>query len=207
MEKNSIRKEIANLIDSIKEHSEDIGNKKQIPQLELEVILQKIQKLYEKSIIYNHLNKLSNESELKESVPIAIVEKSKQAEPIQAKENPEKQVIMDLFASELPPPVPAARNKAATQKNLEVIKSSSNSLKKPIKDLKAAIGINEKFQFINELFNGNMQEYNIAVNQLDGLENYNEASTYVNSLQEIYRWKNEGPIVANFLNLIERRYL
>ena len=56
MEKSKIRKEIAALIDSIKEHSDNIGENKQIPQLELEMILNKIKKLYEKSIIFNHLN-------------------------------------------------------------------------------------------------------------------------------------------------------
>ncbi len=56
MNKYQLRKEIAELIDSIKEHSDQIGTRKRIPQLELELILSKIKKLYEKSIIFNYVN-------------------------------------------------------------------------------------------------------------------------------------------------------
>ena len=56
MEKLKIRKEIAILINSIKEHSDNIGDQEHIPQLELEMILKKITKLYEKSIVFNHLH-------------------------------------------------------------------------------------------------------------------------------------------------------
>lgn len=56
MNKYQLRKEIAELIDSIKEHSDSIGTRKRIPQLELELILSKIKKLYEKSIIFNYVN-------------------------------------------------------------------------------------------------------------------------------------------------------
>ncbi|MFN4233810.1 MAG: hypothetical protein ACK4IK_03275 [Bacteroidia bacterium] len=56
MDKYQLRKEIAQLIDSIKEHSDNIGNRKRIPQLELELILSKIKKLYEKSIVFNYIN-------------------------------------------------------------------------------------------------------------------------------------------------------
>ena len=190
MDKNLIRKEIAVLIDSIKEHSDNIGNTKQISQLELEVILNKIEKLYEKSIIFNYLNKLSDTKPV--IPPPGMVEST-------SKETIEKQVAMDLFASEIPiEPKPT--------KIKEVKASANKTQKKPITDLKAAIGINEKFQFINELFEGNMQEYNIAINQLDSLANLHEATTYINSLKEIYRWENETPVLTHFKDLLERRY-
>lgn len=56
MNKYQLRKEIAQLIDNIKEHSDNIGTCKRIPQLELELILSKIKKLYEKSIVFNYIN-------------------------------------------------------------------------------------------------------------------------------------------------------
>lgn len=56
MDKYAVRKEIASLIDSIKDHSDNIGNRRHIPQLELELILHKIEKLYQKSIVFNYLN-------------------------------------------------------------------------------------------------------------------------------------------------------
>ena len=56
MEKNILREEITVLIDSIKEHSDKITHYERINQLELELILSKIKKLYEKSIVFNYLN-------------------------------------------------------------------------------------------------------------------------------------------------------
>lgn len=208
---NSIRKEISNLIDSIKEHSGNIGTTNQIPQLELEVILKKIEKLYEKSIIYNYLNKLSldqvsndhksNEPatavEKPEHEVIAVVESVKIHSPVN-KDIPEKQVIMDLFASEIPVSTDIAGNES---------KAIVNKIQgKSISDLKAAIGINEKFQFINELFDGNMQEYNAALTQLDTLANFDEALVYTDSLRDIYRWKDDSPVLNNFMDLLKRRY-
>lgn len=58
MNKYAVRKEIAALIDSIKSHSDTIGTRKQIPQIELELILHKIEKLYQKSIVFNYLNSI-----------------------------------------------------------------------------------------------------------------------------------------------------
>lgn len=206
MNKYLIRKEIASLIDSIKEHSEDIESKNQVPQLELEVILKKISKLYEKLIIYNYLNKIAV-AEGNNNVPVLDpIDKLKKDsdfnDSILVKNSankviPEQQAVMELFASEMPP-IP----KPPKQK---IIKNKAPL--KPITDLKTAIGINEKFQFINELFDGNMQEYNIAIGQLDGMENFHEATIYLSNLKDVYKWKEETLVMANFLELIERRNL
>jgi hypothetical protein len=56
MDKKVLRREITVLIDSIKEHSDKITPLERINQLELELILSKIKKLYEKSIVFNYLN-------------------------------------------------------------------------------------------------------------------------------------------------------
>jgi hypothetical protein len=71
MDKYHLRKEIAELIDSIKEHSDNIGNRKRIPQLELELILSKIKKLYEKSIVFNYINQ--NHIEDLDDAPIPVI--------------------------------------------------------------------------------------------------------------------------------------
>jgi len=48
-----MRKEITELIDNIKQHSDELTEKPHIPQLELELIVSKIEKLYKKSIVFN----------------------------------------------------------------------------------------------------------------------------------------------------------
>lgn len=82
MNKYQLRKEIAELIDSIKEHSDNIGTRKRIPQLELELILSKIKKLYEKSIIFNYINQhhIEDNDDHEEPVIPAALEEVKEDE-------------------------------------------------------------------------------------------------------------------------------
>lgn len=55
MDTNRKRKEVADLIDNIKEHSDRLLDHPSIPVLELNVILSKINKLYEKTAILKYL--------------------------------------------------------------------------------------------------------------------------------------------------------
>ena len=88
-------------------------------------------------------------------------------------------------------------------------KSLADTLnKKPIKELKAAIGINEKFLFINELFDGNLQEYNNSIAALNQCQSYSEATTFIkNNLSGKYKWEEENKYVLSFLDLVKRRFL
>src|SRR5687767_7913703 len=54
MDIKAMRKEITELIDNIKRHSDELTDKPHIPQLELELIVSKIEKLYKKSILFNY---------------------------------------------------------------------------------------------------------------------------------------------------------
>ena len=74
-----------------------------------------------------------------------------------------------------------------------------------ITDLKAAIGINEKFQFINELFDGNMKEYTVAIDQINNFSSFSEAETYLANLKEMYKWDTENAVALNFEELVQRR--
>lgn len=78
----------------------------------------------------------------------------------------------------------------------------------PLSDLKAAIGLNQRFAFSNELFGGNMEAFNKAVNELNHLESMEEAERMINlQLKTAYAWNAESELVNNFLELVNRRYL
>jgi hypothetical protein len=211
MEKKQIRKEIAVLINSIKEHSDNIGEKEHIPQLELELILHKIEKLYQKSIVFNHLNSLPQQystiSEKKEEK--AVTKPVHEAENIkpEIKENKKEEApapSVDLFGGQLPPPVEKQRAEKKAEKKEE--KPPVVIHRPAITDIKSAIGINDKFQFANELFGGNMQEYEIAIQQLNTAETIESASEYFMSLQQLYNWDSENETVKRLFDLVERRY-
>lgn len=69
-----------------------------------------------------------------------------------------------------------------------------------------SIGLNDKFRFINELFSQNASEYNIAVEQLNNLRNWNDAEIYLNSLKSLYFWKEHSDVVKHFYSIVKNRF-
>lgn len=83
--------------------------------------------------------------------------------------------------------------------------AESNSQKTPI-PAAISIGLNDKFRFINELFSQNPAEYNIAIEQLNGLHSWPESEVYMSSLKTLYTWKDNQEVVKRFYALVKRRF-
>ncbi len=165
MDKIQIRKEIEGLIQNIREHFDNTLDQDHIPQLELESIVTKIEKLHQKAIIFHYLNTKGNESD--------------------AKINPST-AQTDLFGSTL-------GFKAAAKHSQKT------------EDIRSGIGINDKFQFISELFEGNENEYNAALNQLNTYPSYSEAEAFLNSIRGIYKWKDDNAFADKFLKMVRKK--
>jgi hypothetical protein len=95
----------------------------------------------------------------------------------------------------------------------EQLKQEDNSLasrlkKSPIVDLKASIGLNQRFLFSNELFNGNMEAFNRAINEINHMESFEDAKRYLEiQVAPQYHWNLEGETVLEFQELVERRFM
>lgn len=74
---------------------------------------------------------------------------------------------------------------------------------KPIHDLTKAIGINDKFLFIKELFNNNSELYNQTIRHLNQLTDLNNAIIY---LQENFEWDATNEVAINFIDLVRRKF-
>ena len=179
-----------------------------------DTLLESAQELYEKSILLKHMNdffQTSPEIESPNEEKIFIEEKPA---PIK-KETLSKEPAIDLFSSESATaevsPEPTAEKPAAKEPKTPKKKSVEENvgeklLHKKITNLKASIGINEKFQFINELFEGNMKEYNVAIDQINNFTSYEDVENYIADIQDVYKWNNGNPITVNFLDLVQRRF-
>lgn len=62
--KNDLRKEIAALIDSIKHQSDRIGNTRDVPQVDIDLILHSIEQLHRKAVVFSYLNTLPETDEV-----------------------------------------------------------------------------------------------------------------------------------------------
>jgi len=75
-----------------------------------------------------------------------------------------------------------------------------------INDLREAIGINDKFLFINELFNGDLERYNKVIDELNGFSGLSGAQTYLTELQVQYQWEEDGSAYQKLNVLLERKF-
>ena len=77
----------------------------------------------------------------------------------------------------------------------------------PIKDLKTAIGINDKFQFTATLFNGDEKAFEMAVKTINGFKIYAEGQFWIKSnLREQNKWDETAEVVKAFDLLVKRRF-
>ena len=76
-----------------------------------------------------------------------------------------------------------------------------------VTSLREAISINQRFSFINELFNGENMEYHAAIQHLDTLPTADEAAAYVQQeLAASHDWSLKQEHVGKLLKLIERKF-
>jgi hypothetical protein len=102
-----------------------------------------------------------------------------------------------------------AETTAATEKIAEPVKEEKKEVAPAEKDgmiRKIELSINNKFRIANELFEQNQQEFQAAFQQLNSINTWEEALHYLESLKQIYKWKDENPLVKNFYALVQKRF-
>ena len=140
------------------------------------------------------------EPEVSEPEPQGIEDKTEEEAPDEVElqeteeEQKERQVLSDRFQ----------KDKSIN----DMISGGSEKLEhklsmRPVSSIKSAIGINDRFLFTRELFDGNADLYNKAVTTLDGFSNIKEAVAY---LRDNFKWKkNETSL--KFVGLVKRRFM
>lgn len=126
----------------------------------------------------------------------------------EVKSNEEEAALRDKIEEEAQS-IGAASSIELNERNRAEDNSLANRMQRtPISDLKASIGLNERFLFANELFDGNMESFNRALNELNHIDSLEGANLFINAqLKERFNWNDESEITLRFLNLVERRFL
>ncbi|MEI6884778.1 MAG: hypothetical protein WCO02_09835 [Bacteroidota bacterium] len=132
---------------------------------------------------------------VKESRPIIPLKPPVKREP-EVKPKPVTGEL-ELFAAE--EPVFNIRLKEAREKSLGPKLSGHESFK-------ASIGINDKFMFINELFDGNLREYNESIETLGGFKTLPQAQEYLDLLRRRYNWNSSLPAFRKIKEKVENRF-
>jgi hypothetical protein len=76
----------------------------------------------------------------------------------------------------------------------------------PINDLRSAIGINDKFLMMNQLFTGSLEQYNSNIERLNNFHNFDDADAFLFQLKELHSWADELPALEKLKHYVKRRY-
>ena len=217
MNKDILKKNIEESLETIREQFEIISAyENKIPQIELDIIMSNIQQLYENlmilrkidpSIVPPNFTSKETPSAKPENEPVAL---DTQSDPVdEAKEKPPREIKEPL-------PEPARTTLDLFGGNGTTIadklkKEDDNSIasriqKNKTEDLRAIIGINEKFLFISELFDGSMQDYESAITSLSQCHSSDETENIIIELKTRMKWQDNNEIIQQFINLINRRF-
>jgi hypothetical protein len=200
MDKVKLRNEITDPIDSIKEHSDMITPLERIPQLELEMVLSKIKTLYEKSIVFNYINKL--EIDPKPSLQKELIQEEATLENSEDHSDNKSNLNSKHTSGS-----PSLVNESMKNRGREA--TLSEKLKnKPIQDLGKAIGINEKLLFTKELFLGDGTKFKETINALNSFSSFGQADQYLkDNVYTAHKWDLNSTTANNFIELVQRRFL
>ncbi len=136
------------------------------------------------------------EQNAKPDEPVVTDEEEKQS-PVMA---PPHQTTYDLFSGN-------ADNVLAEKYNATDEQSIADKMQKThVQNIREAIGINDKFLLINELFNGDMGRYNKILDDINSLTTKSGVTTYLTELKIQFRWEDDSTAFVKLKELLDRKF-
>jgi hypothetical protein len=108
--------------------------------------------------------------------------------------------------------IPSPRQSDFVTLNDQFLKEPTPSLadlhlKVKIENIKNYITINQRFMFINDLFNSNAAEFNAAVDELENKRTFEEALAFLKkNYGDKYGWDMDSETLVEFLDVVSKRY-
>jgi len=131
------------------------------------------------------------EEEIKPEKPSKTIEESEKS----SKNGKKPIIIGDLLGKDKP----SYNERLASKQDTTSPKSYP-----PINDLRKAIGINDRFYFQRELFNGKSELLSKTIEQLNCMDNLDSALNFISSN---FSWDTNNEAATAFITLIKRRFI
>ena len=158
-------------------------------------------------------------AEEKEMVEVEMPEQAAETEPESVAETPETivsteepEVTLNEETEEEPTPITTADLFSGTTTIADSFQAEKDNTiaatvtPQAVQDLKMAIGINDKFLFINDLFNGNPTDYNDAIEKLNMAEGADESVQALNSFREQFGWTDQSEAFGRLRKIVHSKY-
>ncbi len=196
-----------------------------IPAVEIDLVLQKMRNMYELMLM------VKKEPEHEEAPEIAekLVTKTPApaaaaAPPAAAPTAPTPPTPAPTAAAAFPAPASSHEKPTKRTKTVETLadqfqggttlheslhkkltkEEDTLAHAKPVTDLLSAIGINDRYTFIRELFNGDTAKFESAVKFLNDATSFNDAYNY---MLLYFNWDMESEPVQLLLDIIRRKFI
>jgi len=157
-----------------------------------------------KNVIHEEIEKEKTEEVVHKEIQVEETEAVEKVETPPVEKNNEVELEEEVEGSEL---IHRLGDSFLKEKSVNDLLSDHNNLEfklsnRPVSNIKSAIGINDRFQYIRELFEGNTDKFAETVSKIDEMKNIGEAVEY---LRQSFKWKkNETSL--KFVGLVKRRF-
>ncbi len=140
------------------------------------------------------------EEKVQEPILANIIEPDK-IETVESDKSQPQQTTYDLFSGN-------SDNVVAEKYHAKEEQSIADKMQKSqILNIREAIGINEKFLFINELFNGDLGRYNKILDDINDLPTKQGVDTYLFELKIQSQWADDNEAYIKLKELLERKFV
>lgn len=197
----------------------------QVSKLELDLLKQQVRDLYDE---LNSLNAVEQVQKAAGEINDFIKGEDVNAEQLTQEEEivlPKvKPVVKETVVVKEEPMIAESRSEVKTRtaakisinEIMQTPESLNSKLKQPTKELqhkfpgkpmKELIDLNKRFVMINELFGGSAETFSKAIQQIDALNDFAEAESFIHSGPAIqHQWADSSPTVKLFWELVKQKF-
>ena len=228
--KEILKDEIEWLLEAINEQFDAIKSyERMVPQIEFDIIMENIRKVYQDLHMLQNTEdpytyfeeKIREEPVMKSMVTEAAEEvpeplfkiQAGEPEAVEQEEDPEphvkkKPAYVQVQAQKSDLDMFSDAGSGFTDKLKEAREKSFGHRSHPAKtdDLKTSININEKFLIINELFGGNLRDYNETIEKFNGFQDIRIAMEYLDLLRKKNVWDSGSGVFNRLKELVENKF-
>lgn len=222
--KHTVEAAIANL-GEIEDLLKSFREQDSVPTIEIDLAMQKARNLYEILLLLRQTKESKKVSSPESDVPFQKTEpssghSSKSNKTSMARQKPEEVKGEKTSVRIAEDNTPEFKRKSLDElqeslsgqtllhesfhQDIKYQDLSSKIQGKPITDLFSAIGINERFLYIRELFNNDAKKYDKTLEVINGASHFDDAYNFM--IRE-FTWDMDSEIVQSLLDLVRRKFI
>ena len=216
-------------IDALRAKMSELTKRKDIHQIELDLLLQKLRELYDFLRSLQPAEELNLIVKAEPEKPVKSVKKIEKPKPIGFKLEKPEEIVKENAKETIDIPASNDTSHAEHEKHDHVHISGKNEESKksvhelisetahkkpahigatmhskPIHNIEDAIALNDKFLFIRELFGSNADLYKNTIQTLNNATDFNSAYSHI---EKNFQWDPENETAQKLLELIRRRHI